>query len=66
MATVNVGSPPSHTSPPLGWRVEEWSKACGISISFARQLIAQNVVKSVKRGRARIILTTPKEYLAEE
>jgi hypothetical protein len=52
--------------PPRGWRVPEWSKQVGCSQGHTRDLIAQQKIKSIKRGALRIIITQPTEFLAGE
>ena len=46
-----------------GWRTSPWSRAVGVSESTTRALIRTGGIKSVKRGGARIILTSPAEFL---
>jgi hypothetical protein len=48
----------------VGWRVSEWAPAVGLSRSETYNLLAANVIASVKSGKARIITTSPSEYLA--
>jgi hypothetical protein len=47
-----------------GWRVNEWGADASVSRAFVYKLLAAGKLKSVKAGSARIITTTPKEYLA--
>ena len=47
-----------------GWRVLEWSADVGISRAFTWKLVAAGEVDSVKIGNARIITTSPADYLA--
>jgi len=47
-----------------GWRVTEWAAAVGISRASVYELIAAKIIKSVKFGGARIIVTHPAEFLA--
>ena len=47
----------------VGWRVEEWARAVGLSRAFVYEILF-NELDSVKVGSARIILTPPSEYLA--
>jgi hypothetical protein len=46
-----------------GWRVSEWAADVGISRAFAYELIAEKSISSVKVGAARIITTSPANYL---
>jgi hypothetical protein len=47
-----------------GWRVKPWADAVGCSASHTHKLIAEKKIRSVKMGAARIITTSPKEFLA--
>src|SRR5262245_46405241 len=47
----------------VGWRVKEWCRDAALSPATAYILIADGRIESVKHGKARIILTPPKEYL---
>jgi hypothetical protein len=47
-----------------GWRVEEWASDCGLSRSYAYNLLARGAIESVHVGRNRIITTPPRDYLA--
>jgi hypothetical protein len=46
-----------------GWRVKTWAFETGISVASANKLIAADEIRSVKYGAARIVLTTPTEFL---
>jgi hypothetical protein len=48
----------------VGWRVGEWCRDTGLSRSFAYELLAGGVIHSVKTGNARIITTSPGDYIA--
>ena len=48
----------------LGWRVNEWAVAVGISRASVYELIAAKTIASVRFGGARIITTHPKDFLA--
>jgi excisionase family DNA binding protein len=48
----------------LGWRVNEWAAAVGISRASVYELIAAKTIASVRFGGARIITTVPKDFLA--
>jgi hypothetical protein len=50
----------------VGWRVPEFAAATGISRSSVYELIAgpKPQIASVKFGGARIITTTPEDFLA--
>jgi excisionase family DNA binding protein len=47
-----------------GWRINEWCRAVGVSRSFTYELIAERKIKSVALGKARIITTSPIEFLS--
>lgn len=47
----------------VGWRVREWERAVGIKHTKTAELIKNKDVESVKVGTARIIKTSPREYL---
>lgn len=47
-----------------GWRVREWYPQVGISRAWTWVLIKEGKIKTVKLGRARIIVTPPSEFLA--
>jgi hypothetical protein len=47
-----------------GWRVGEWSDAVGLCRATVYKLLATEAIASVKSGSARIILTSPSDYLA--
>lgn len=46
-----------------GWRVDDWVSETGLGRSATYGLIKDRKIKSVKAGRARIILTSPSEFL---
>ena len=50
----------------VGWRIGEWATAVGISRASVYELISGPTPKisSVKFGGARIITTTPRDFLA--
>ena len=48
---------------PQGWRVPQWAEKTTLSDAFVRQLVKTKRIRSVKAGSARIILTSPSEYL---
>jgi hypothetical protein len=48
----------------VGWRPLEWARAAGVSRSYTYLLLQRGVLRSVKSGSARIIVTSPSEYLA--
>ena len=48
-----------------GWRVGEWADDVGVSRSYTYELISAGTIKSVKIGAARIIVTPPRDFLAE-
>jgi hypothetical protein len=47
----------------VGWRVSEWADDVGLGRAFTYQLIGEGRIKSVKIGAARIITTSPADYL---
>jgi hypothetical protein len=47
-----------------GWRVGEWSTSVGCSRALTYQLLAAGRIASVKLGAARIITTSPADFLA--
>jgi excisionase family DNA binding protein len=47
-----------------GWRVSEWADAAGLSRSTVYNLLDARAIESVKVGKARVIKTTPAEFLA--
>jgi hypothetical protein len=53
-------------APPMraGWRVKAWAFETSLSVASVNKLIAAKKIRSVKYGAARIILTSPAEYLA--
>ena len=64
MSQQSVVEVPAAASTKAGWRVEEWAKDCGLSRSYAYNLMKQGTIRSVRVGRNRIITTTPAEFLA--
>jgi hypothetical protein len=46
-----------------GWRVNEWADACGLCRATVYNLLSAKKLRAVKSGTARIILTSPREYL---
>lgn len=48
-----------------GWRVREWYPKVGISRAWTWQLIKDGKIKTVKLGRATIIITPPSEFLSK-
>ena len=47
-----------------GWRVSEWAPAVGLSRATVFNLLNDGAINSVKSGNARIITTSPRDYLA--
>jgi len=47
----------------FGWRVAEWASAVGVSRALVYELLTAGTIQSVKVRAARIITTSPKEYL---
>jgi hypothetical protein len=60
----DVGALPPPPTERYGWRVRPWAQAVGCSVSRTWELIAAGRIKSVKLGKARIIVTSPREFLA--
>jgi hypothetical protein len=48
----------------VGWRVSEFAISTGIGGSSVYELIADCTITSVKFGGARIITTSPEDFLA--
>lgn len=47
-----------------GWRVNPWrQQAGGLSRGFVYKLIHQGLIETTKIGKARVILTPPREFL---
>lgn len=46
-----------------GWRVPRWCREADVGKSTTHALIKSGKLRSVRLGRARIILTSPREYL---
>lgn len=59
-APVKKDPPEKH-----GWRVREWYPQVGISRAWTWRLIKDGKIKTVKLGKARIIVTPPSEFLAK-
>jgi len=47
-----------------GWRIAEWHRDAGVSRSKTYELLEDGKIQSVKVGAARIITTSPAEFLA--
>lgn len=47
-----------------GWSAIEWAADAGLSRAYVYRLLADDVIRSVKVGSRRIIITPPREYLA--
>lgn len=47
----------------VGWRILEWSHGVGCGKSTTNELIRDKKIASVKLGGARIITTSPSDYL---
>jgi hypothetical protein len=52
-----------NTQEKVGWRVNEWADAIGLGRAFTYQLIVEGKIRSVKIGGARVITTSPADYL---
>jgi hypothetical protein len=48
----------------VGWRISEWASDTGLSRAYVYLLLGAGTISSVKSGNARIITTSPKDYLA--
>ena len=46
-----------------GWRVNEWADDVGLGRAYTYTLLKEGRVKSVRLGGARIITTSPAEFL---
>jgi hypothetical protein len=57
-------SPPSNTK--AGWRINEFAAATGLSRNGVYNLLNAKILQSVKVGDARIILTSPQEFLEKQ
>ncbi len=47
----------------VGWRPREWGAVAGVKHTKTAELVKNKDVDSVKLGGARIITTSPREYL---
>jgi hypothetical protein len=47
----------------VGWRVNEWHAAAGVSRAYTYLLIGRSEIESRTVGRMRIITTPPQEWL---
>ena len=54
---------PAKMSTKAGWRVNEWARDTGLSRAYVYNLLGAGRLCSVKVGTARIITTTPAEFL---
>ena len=48
----------------VGWRILDWAEDAGISRGSVYNLLYAKKINSVKLGKARIITTSPTEFLA--
>ena len=55
---------PSTGSAKVGWRPAEWAEAVGLCRATVYNLLAAGSIDSVKIGTARVIVTSPAEFLA--
>lgn len=57
--------PKPKTAPvePAGWRKRDWCQACGIGVSTHDDLSDQLKPASVRLGRRRIIIESPRDWL---
>jgi hypothetical protein len=51
-------------SPKRGWRIKTWADQVEVSRSTVYNLMDAHRIDSVKLGKARIITTSPAEFLA--
>jgi hypothetical protein len=47
----------------VGWRINEWADAVGLCRASVYNLLDDQKIAAVKSGSARIITTSPREYL---
>jgi hypothetical protein len=48
-----------------GYRINQWAHEVGVSRAYVyASLLDKGLIESVKVGRARVIVTTPDEFLA--
>jgi hypothetical protein len=59
-----LAQPESDVTTKRGWRVSEWANDVGLSRAKTFLLVADQTIKSVKVGTARIIVTSPADFLA--
>jgi hypothetical protein len=52
------------TPQPKAWKPKDWGKATCLSRATVARLIAARLIKSTTVGRARLILTSPEDFLA--
>jgi hypothetical protein len=50
--------------PQAAWRIDDWGYSVGISRMSVYNLMTKGLVKSVKCGRARLIVTSPADFVA--
>jgi hypothetical protein len=61
----NSHTEPSGGSPTkAGWRINEWAADVGVSRAYVYILLSSKTLESVKVGRAHIITTAPRDFLA--
>jgi hypothetical protein len=46
------------------WRIDEWAANVGLCRASVYNLFAQKKIASVKAGKARLIVTSPADYIA--
>jgi hypothetical protein len=69
MSTNNLEAQNSPAQPVIrptraAWRIEEWAEAVGLSRMSVYNLFYKGHIQSVKSGKARLIITSPADYIA--
>ena len=49
---------------PLAWPVKKWCATVSLSESYAYELMSNGTLDSIKVGGKRLIVTTPREFIA--
>lgn len=49
-----------------GWRPKEWAEQVGISRAMVYDLMARGELKTVKVGKTRIVIESPREFLERQ
>ncbi|MGC2415719.1 MAG: hypothetical protein WA459_23850 [Stellaceae bacterium] len=53
----------TNSSNKVGWRINDWADSVSLSRAFTYELMQQGKIESVKVGTARIITTSPSQFL---